>query len=107
MVVAASCCGDVFQQQRLGDRIEAKMNGAKYRGIIDENLHKRAQDLISPSKRTTTLSTQTRQCISGFGDKSLNVLECPSRSSDLNPIEHLERPEDSCAASLPIQPDRV
>jgi hypothetical protein len=35
MVVAASCCGDVFQQQGLGDRIKGKMNGEKYREILD------------------------------------------------------------------------
>ena len=45
MVVAASCCGDDFQQQGLGDRIEAKMNGAKYREILDENLLQSTQDL--------------------------------------------------------------
>ena len=42
----------------------------------------------SPSNRTTTLSTQPRQRVSGFGT-SLNVLECHKQSPDLNPIEHL------------------
>ena len=43
-----------------------------------------------PSNRTMILSTQPRQCRSGFGT-SLNVLERPSQSRDLNPIEHLWR----------------
>ena len=46
MVVAASCCGDVFQRQGLV-RIEVKMNRAKYREILDEkNLLQSTQDLI-------------------------------------------------------------
>jgi hypothetical protein len=40
MVVAASCCGDVFQRQGLGE-----MNGAKYSEILDENLLQSSQDL--------------------------------------------------------------
>ena len=42
-------------------RIEVKMNRAKYREILDENLLQNAQDLRLrekvPSNRTTTLST--------------------------------------------------
>uniref|UniRef100_A0AAZ3RAU4 Transposase n=1 Tax=Oncorhynchus tshawytscha TaxID=74940 RepID=A0AAZ3RAU4_ONCTS len=47
MVVAALCCGDVFQRQgtvRLV-RIDGKMNGAKYGEILDENLRQIAKDL--------------------------------------------------------------
>ena len=54
-------------------RIEAKMNGAKYREIRDENRLQSAQDLRlgqgSPSNRTTTLSTQPRQRRGGFGTR--------------------------------------
>ena len=45
-------------------RIEGKMNRAKYREILDENLLQSAQDLWgkgSPSNRTTALSTQLSQ----------------------------------------------
>ena len=51
-------------------RIVGKMNGAKYREILDENLLQGAQNL---RLGRTTLSTQPRQGRSGFG--SLNVLE--------------------------------
>jgi hypothetical protein len=52
-------------------RIEAKMIGAKYKEILDENCCRALRisnwGKGSPSNRTTTLSTQPRQCRSGFG----------------------------------------
>jgi hypothetical protein len=46
MLVAASCCGEVFQWQVLRlVRIEAKMNRAKYIESLDENLLHSTQDL--------------------------------------------------------------
>jgi hypothetical protein len=61
-------------------RIEGKMNGEKYREMLDENLRQGAQDWGkgSHSNRTTTLSTQPRQRRSGYAGAALNVLEWPS-----------------------------
>ena len=88
--------------------IEAKMNRAKYRKIFNENLPKSAQDLrLGPGfsfqqdndPKHTAKTTQE-----WLWNKSLNVLEWPRREPDLT---SLERPENSCAATLPIQPDRA
>ncbi len=63
-VVAASCCGGCFSAAGTGRlvAIEGKMNAAKYRDILDENLLQSAQDLTLgeglPSNKTMTLSTQ-------------------------------------------------
>ena len=70
--------------------IAGKMNRAKYREILDENLLQSAQDLRLERRFTfqqdndpkhTTKPMQAR-----LRDTSLNVLECPSQSLDLNPI---------------------
>ena len=74
-------------------RIKAKMNGAKYREILDENLLQSAQGLRLRRRFTfqqdsnpkhTAKTTQER-----LRNKSLNVLEWSSQSSVLNLIEHL------------------
>jgi hypothetical protein len=95
MVVAASCCGDVFQRQGLGRLvgIEEKLNRAKYREIPDENMLQSTQDLrlgkrftFQQDKDPKHTAKTTQEWLWG---KSRNVLEWPSQNPDLKPIKHL------------------
>ena len=86
------------------ERIEGKMNGAKYREILDENLLPSAQDLSLGQRLTFQQDNNPKSTEERLRDKSLNVLKWPRLETDLT---SLERPENSCAATLPIQPDRA
>jgi transposase len=79
-----------FSEARTGRlvRIERKMNGEKYREILDETLVQGVQDLRL-GRRFTFQHGNDPKHRAKTTQESLNVHEWPSQSPDLNPMEHL------------------
>ena len=74
-------------------RIEGMMDGAKYREILEGNLFQSSRDLRLGLKLTFQQDNDPKHTAKAtrewFKGKHLNVLDWPSQSPDLNPIENL------------------
>ena len=87
-------------------RIEEKMNGAKYREILDENLLRCAKDLRLGRRLTFQQDNDPKYTAKTtqewLRDTSLNVLVAQPESRLEPDRTSLERPKNSCAVTLPI-----
>ena len=65
------------------------MDGAKYRDIFEGNLFQSSRDLRLGWCFTFQQDNVAEATLEWFKGKLLNVLEWPSQSPDLNPIENM------------------
>jgi len=74
-------------------RKEGTMDGEKYRRKVDVNLLESAMNLKLSGRfafqQKNDPKHEAQTTLEWLNKNKINVLECPSQSPDLNPIEHL------------------